>query len=100
MSSEMPASALPQQHSLPKFSRYRSVRQASQPNPTTSPTPPFQTATAGKDTITLSKSPSRYHRKIKSVDTAAGTAEKQHQPPLPLHSHSASLAALNGETYP
>ena len=100
MSSETQASALPQQLPPPKFSRYRSVRQAKGINSTSSPTPPFQIPAASHDTA-FSRSPSRYHKKLKSTDSATETAVDQRtRPAAPLHSHSASLAALTGEPYP
>jgi hypothetical protein len=100
MSSETQMPALPQQLPPPKFSRYRSVRQANGIKAASSPTLPFQTATALQD-ASVARSQSRYHKKVRSADTAAETvADQRARPPGHLHSHSASLAALTGELYP
>src|SRR5271170_5172708 len=100
MSSETQASALSQQLPQPKFSRYRSVRQANQIKQTSSPTFPFQTTTACQNTP-FAQPPSRYHRRFNSADTIGEVVAGQRvRPAAPLHSHSASLAALTGNSYP
>jgi hypothetical protein len=100
MSTEAQFSALRQTHPPPKFSRYRSVRRAHGIDATSPPTLPFRIAIAPQD-APVARSPSRYHKKAKSADNAVETAAGQRiRPAAPLHSHSASLAALTGELYP
>ena len=99
MSSETQVSALSQQLPQPKFSRYRSVRQANQTKPTSSPVFPFQITTAGQN-ASFAQSPSRYHKRFNSSDAVGEVVAGQHvRPAAPLHSHSASLAALTGNSY-
>lgn len=97
MSSETQLSALSQQLPQPKFSRYRSVRQANQTKQTSSPVFPFQITTACQN----AQSPSRYHRRFNSADTIGEVVAGQRvRPAAPLHSHSTSLAALTNNSYP
>src|ERR1700722_18946634 len=100
MSSEAQVSALSQQLSQPKFSRYRSVRQANRTKQTSSPIFPFQITTACQD-ASSAESPSRYHRRLNSADTIGEMVAGQcARSAASLHSHSASLAALTGKSYP
>jgi hypothetical protein len=100
MSSETQVSALSQQLPQPKFSRYRSVRQANRTKQTSSPTFPFQIATACQN-ASFAQSPSRYHTRLNSADTIGEMVAGQcARPAASLHSHSASLAALTDKSYP
>jgi hypothetical protein len=99
MSSEAQVSALSQQRPPPKFSRYRSVRQASRIKQECSPTLPLQDIAACQNAS--AESPSKYHRRLNSADTIGEmVAGQRARPAASLHSHSASLGALTGEMYP
>src|SRR5277367_4264116 len=100
MSSETQLSALSQQLPQPKFSRYRSVREANRIKQTSSPVFPFQITTACQN-ASFAQSPSRYHKRFNSADTIGEVVAGQRvRPAVPPHSHSASLAALTDNSYP
>ena len=101
MNSEPHVDSLSRQPFAKKFSRYRSVRQAIASQQTAAPLLPFQPTSPPNGSIARSKS--RYHKRAQT----ASTLNSASCPPLPrtsqttsrtVHSHSASLATLTGET--
>ena len=101
MSSESQAAPLSPQLASPRFSRYRSVRRALGINPTSSSTAPPHLETTSRDASSHTRLPTRYHRKTKTADLPIQlVADQRARPAPPLHSHSASLAALTGEPHP
>ena len=99
MSPETQAVPLTRELPPPKFTRYRSVRRAKGIDSTSSSTAPAQTKSPTQD-VFLTRLPSRYHRKVRSVNNIAEMVGGQDNNPAdPLRSRSAALAALTGESY-
>ncbi len=91
---------IPPAHSAPvqKFSRYRSVRQAAaQPQMP----PPATQASSTTQNESILPSASRYRKRSSKSDPVNSPPPPQHalRPARIPQSHSASLAALTGETY-